>query len=210
MSLRASSADQHQHLHDLVAVADLATEPASDGDGPIYDFSGPRRTRTRRPYKDEEIVAAIKAWNEAHGRPPTSTDWNPAARRKFAKNLVAKARQHLGLARMFEEGPWPSVQTVRVHFGSMNAALVAAGFEPRAPGRQPVREPEPITREANEIARTEGVSEDRFRRLVARLVEAKRAGDTLAQRALWYELAEVAVTLGDRLPDIEEAVRDAA
>lgn len=207
----SSNAVAIRRLGDFVEFAERAAEPTVDERGEaIYDFSGPRKERRRRPYGDDEIIAAIKAWAEFHdGEPPSSPDWNPAARRRFAANLIAKARWHLGRARMFEEGPWPSVQTVRQRFGSMNAALVAAGFEPRAPGRQPKTEPDPIRLEANEIARAEVASEARFRHLVRRLLEAQQAGDAESQRTLWYEMAEVAVVLGDRVPaDSEIAASD--
>lgn len=190
----------------VVEIAESVNDVPEDEHGEIYDFEGPRQRRNRRPYDEAEIVAAVRAWDRLHGRPPTSTDWNPAARRRFAKNLLSKARWHLGTARVFEEGSWPSVQTVRLRFGSMNGALVAAGFEPRSPGNQgrPDAPADPIRVDANAISRAEIASEDRFRHLVRRILEAKKAGDADSLRALWYELAEVAVALGDRVELPEE------
>lgn len=179
---------------------EVVQENPGDESGVIYDFDGPRQDRRRRHYTQEEIIAAIRAWNDAYGNPPYASDWNPAKRRFYAHNCLKKARWHLNRARAFEEASWPSVQTVRLHFGSLNAALVAAGFEPRAPGTQP-RENGPdntLRLEANEITRAEIASEARFRSLIGRILEAKQAGDPEAQQALWYEMAEVAVVLGDR------------
>ncbi len=203
------SADVRLLVH--LDIADEVNRAPEDEHGAIYDFEGPRRRRNRRPYTDDEVLEAIKAWARMFGRAPTSTDWNPAARRRLAKKLLSNARWHLRTARYFEEGSWPSVQTVRLRFGSMNSALKAAGFEPRSPGRQP-RDGVPVDAvrvDANEITRAEIASDDRFRHLVRRILEAKKVGDADAQRALWYELAEVAVALGDRI-EIPKEVLDAA
>jgi DNA invertase Pin-like site-specific DNA recombinase len=60
---------------------------------------GPRRSRQ---WKNDEIIAAIRAWADEHGRPPTWDEWCRAA------------PEH------------PTTQTVRKHFGSWQAALAAA------------------------------------------------------------------------------------
>jgi hypothetical protein len=56
------------------------------------------------------VVTRLRAWAEEHGRPPTLEEWRRASARH------------------------PSAATVRRLFGTWNAALVAAGFEPRRPG----------------------------------------------------------------------------
>lgn len=180
-------------------------ERAAEFAGPRVDRRGP----ASRAFTRNEIARAIHQWNETHGAPPTSSDWNPAKKRLLAAALVKKARGHLQAARDFEDGPWPSVTTVRERFSSMNAALVYAGFEPRSPGRQPKTEPEVLRLEANQIARADAATESRFRHLVRILLEAKAAGDGLALRAIWYELAEVAVALGDKV-HVEEDMEAAA
>lgn len=171
----------------------------------IFDFDAPRRDRRHERYTEDEIVAAVLAWHGEYGRLPSSTDWNPARKRILASKLIAKVRDHLLTARTFEKGSWPSVTTVRDVFGSMNAAFVAAGFEPRSVGREPKVAPEPLRLQANQIARSEIPTEGRFRHLVRHLLEAQTAGDLESQRALWYELAEVAVALGDMVP-VEDSV----
>jgi hypothetical protein len=55
------------------------------------------------PWRDEEICEALRGWTVAHGRPPVSLDW------------IRSASDH------------PQSNTVRNHFGSWEAALVAAG-----------------------------------------------------------------------------------
>ncbi len=61
----------------------------------------------------ERIVAAIQAWNEIHGRPPTCTEWRTAT--------------HLT----------PTAAVVFRRFGSWNAAIAAAGFVARLQGQRP-------------------------------------------------------------------------
>jgi hypothetical protein len=186
-------------LNRLDDMADLVGEAVifspCDDDGPIYDFTGPRVERRRRPYTPDEIIAALRSWDETFGHPPTMGDWNPAKRRQWAAQCIYKARNHLKWARLWEEGPWPSVNTVRAHFGSMNRALAAAGFMPRPAGRQPKIATDPLRLQAKASGAV--ASEARFCHLVTRLTEAGHltADD---RQALWYELAELAVVLGDR------------
>lgn len=59
----------------------------------------------------ERIVSALQAWALEHGRPPSGTDWR-----------VTGLWEH------------PSTGTVLLKFGTWNAAMVAAGFQPRRPG----------------------------------------------------------------------------
>ena len=75
-----------------------------------------RRSSGRRPsavtrWPPPRVVERLQAWAHEHGRPPTLEEWRRAGARH------------------------PSAATVRRLFGSWNAALVAAGFEKRPPGR---------------------------------------------------------------------------
>lgn len=58
----------------------------------------------------ESIIAAIRAWAAEHGEPPTCDAWHVAT------------------------DSWPVAASLRQHFGSFNAAIRAAGFEPRPSG----------------------------------------------------------------------------
>lgn len=81
-------------------------------------------------YSDDDILAAIRRWNETYGRPPTAADWSPSrARRQGDEEMV----------RRYLEGDWPSFGVVINHFGTWNAALAAAGFEPHPFGRRTER-----------------------------------------------------------------------
>jgi Homing endonuclease associated repeat len=81
-----------------------------------------------RVWSEEQIVAAIGAWSELTGAPPTVGDWSPAH----------APAGHLGSARYLEDpGRWPSAALVRQRFGSFRAAVAAAGFRPMALGPRP-------------------------------------------------------------------------
>lgn len=74
----------------------------------------------------ESIADAIREFARRYKRPPAATDFNPAQARAFG---------HDGRADRFEEdGCYPSSNIVRRHFGTWNAAVEAAGFEPRGAG----------------------------------------------------------------------------
>jgi hypothetical protein len=65
------------------------------------------------------IVSAIRSWAAKYGSPPSAKEWATTGIRK---------------KRPGRKGPRPSKTTVQKHFGSWNAAIVAAGFPPLAPG----------------------------------------------------------------------------
>jgi hypothetical protein len=73
----------------------------------------------------ETIIAAILAWAAEYGEPPATHDWNAYSTRH---DLHDEAR-----ARRFEDagGRWPTHTTVFGEFGSWQAAIAAAGYEPR-------------------------------------------------------------------------------
>lgn len=83
-------------------------------------------TATRRRWGREAIIAAMRRWNELHGRPPVARDWNPGAARAGGRDDLAE--------RFEREGCWPHLTTVRDTFGTWNAALQAAGLPTRGVG----------------------------------------------------------------------------
>jgi hypothetical protein len=87
------------------------------------DASKPSSGRAPR-FSKEDIVASVRAWTAHYGTPPTTRDWEPSRARA--------ANQHWR-ARRFEKGDWPSAPMVRRQFGTFNAAIEAAGFEPNGP-----------------------------------------------------------------------------
>lgn len=85
--------------------------------------SGVHAPRTRRrAYDSEQILDAIRRWNDEHGRPPTWLDWDPACARRKGQDVRAE---------LFEAGHWPSTAMVRRQFPTMGMAIEAAGLTAR-------------------------------------------------------------------------------
>lgn len=79
--------------------------------------------RARVVWTREAILAAIRQWAEQHGQPPAATDWNATLARYFY--------------RPERPAEYPSVDTVQREFGSWNAGIAAAGFDPTPVGHRP-------------------------------------------------------------------------
>jgi hypothetical protein len=73
----------------------------------------------------EAVIAAIRAWVRRYGAVPTLADWDPSRARRLGQDWRI-ARYH--------QGSWPSTRAVIARFGSMSAAISAAGLPPRAVG----------------------------------------------------------------------------
>lgn len=71
----------------------------------------PGRPREEAYRSEQDYIDAIQRWAREHGEPPRMADWRPAV------------------------GDYPSTSAVEERFGSWNAAIRAAGFTPRPPGR---------------------------------------------------------------------------
>jgi hypothetical protein len=83
-----------------------------------------RRTPSRRRRhigNPDVVLAAIRAWNEGYGSPPTMTDWAPGRARRLG--------QAWRIARYYEND-WPSLATVRYHFKTLNLAVTAGAATP--------------------------------------------------------------------------------
>lgn len=83
-----------------------------------------RTRRARRTYGREQILDAIRRWNDEQGHPPTWLDWDPAC---------ARRKGHPERAERFEAGCWPTTAMVRRQFPTMGAAIEAAGLTPPKP-----------------------------------------------------------------------------
>ena len=92
--------------------------------------------RSSAKWTKETIIAAIHEWVRLAGRAPAATDWNTG---------VAVTGDRAALRRA---GDWPATNTVVGKFGTWNAAIVAAGLEPRQPWSTQARLP------TSEIERT--------------------------------------------------------
>src|SRR5205085_7750682 len=91
----------------------------------------------------ENVITAIQRWVECYGEPPRAADWNPSSA-KWSNQLWRIERYRKGDPETGEA--WPSLNAAKRPFnGSLNEALIAAGYEPARPGPQrqagaPVRE----------------------------------------------------------------------
>jgi hypothetical protein len=80
------------------------------------------------------ILDSFAEWHRLFGVPPAAGDWNPSRARRMTK----RPDDYFGrtLARHDSTGRrWPSTTLVANHFGTWNAALSAAGFEPLTPNQ---------------------------------------------------------------------------
>jgi hypothetical protein len=68
------------------------------------------------------VLEAIVEWTRLYGDVPTMADWDPVRARRL--------KQDWRIAR-YRLGDWPSVRSVAHHFGSLSAAIAAAGLIPR-------------------------------------------------------------------------------
>ena len=91
----------------------------------------PRRApKVRRRFRSSnEILGAIREWVHRYGEPPTMADWEPSRARR--------AGQAWRIER-YHRGDWPSTRSVRNHFGTLSAAVEAAGLDPRPQGLRQV------------------------------------------------------------------------
>jgi hypothetical protein len=78
-----------------------------------------------------QIVRAIQDWANRYGAPPGAMDWNVP----FAREKASRDRLNTILNR-HNDRSWPVASGVQAVFGSWNAAIKAAGFEPTAPGQR--------------------------------------------------------------------------
>lgn len=82
--------------------------------------------RRNRRWTRELIIEKILEWDARYGEPPCSADWNPS---------LARWRAQEWRAERYREGTWPSTNAAKRPFGgSFDAAIRAAGLEPRRPG----------------------------------------------------------------------------
>lgn len=99
----------------------------SDGRGPkasrrcqACEWANP----STKVWTEETVIAAIRRWEDLYGEPPGAHDWNIAISRRRGRTVAIER---------YLSGHWPPTTSVRTVFGSWNAAIAAAGFEPLRP-----------------------------------------------------------------------------
>jgi hypothetical protein len=172
---------------------------------PSAQTAGGRRvTRWTR----EKIIEKLREWEARYGEPPNSADWNPS---------LARWRAQEWRTERYREGVWPSTNAAKRPFGgSFDAAVRAAGFEPRRPGparraagssRPAVDERRPaVEQAATERDRAEAA--ERARAAVLDEPEPAVGGDLLERAARLIADADARVRAAE--DQAEAAVRDAA
>ena len=89
------------------------------------------RARPGVGWDRDSIIIAIREWVATYGEPPRAADWNPSSA-KWSGQLWRVERYRAGRA---DGSSWPALNTAKRPFGgSLNAAVLAAGFEPAKPG----------------------------------------------------------------------------
>lgn len=84
----------------------------------------------RRALGRRWILESMREWCEMFGYPPVAADWNPAhARARSSSAWRADRMEATGR-------PWPGPDSVIDHFGSWNAGIAAAGFQPLRPSER--------------------------------------------------------------------------
>jgi|GEM_PF-824212 len=97
----------------------------NDGPGTAAKRCAECAPRANRIWSRERIVAKIQEWSRRYGAPPTSRDWLPAMAAWQGSSEAAQIKAR------FEDGEWPSTNTVIFYFSRWNNAIAAAGFDPR-------------------------------------------------------------------------------
>jgi hypothetical protein len=158
---------------------------------------GGRTRKTRRVVTDDDILDAIRRWAERYGEPPTRADWSPAR--------AVRHGQQWRVDR-YRAGDWPSFSTVVRRYGTLTAAVQAAGLEPRMRGHHGRSRPGMPAAARGDIALQlldgqavggPGIVATRVRRVS----EARMARDVPALRGALLDLAAAAVTWADSLED---------
>jgi hypothetical protein len=123
-----------------------------------------RRRVTR--WTRELIIEKIREWEARYGEPPCSADWNPSLARWRAQDWRAER---------YRDGVWPSTNAAKRPFGgSFDAAVRAAGFEPRRPGPKR-RSVEPAPRREPDVPRDDLTAAlERAREAEARVAALER------------------------------------
>ncbi len=149
---------------------------------PSAQTAGGRRVRR---WNRELIIEKILEWDARYGEPPCSADWNPS---------LARWRAQEWRVERYRDGVWPSTNAAKRPFGgSFDAAVRAAGLEPRRPGPKrraagtvrpdveqraalpPERAPRNVAGGERDVGAARLAGETEYTDLLARIAELERA-----------------------------------
>lgn len=88
----------------------------------------PCAARAQTIWTPETVVAAMRRFHDRYGRAPVMTDFNTA--------LACRLGHPEKAERFYADGDYPTTPSVQRVFGTWNAAITAAGFEPLAIGHK--------------------------------------------------------------------------
>jgi len=155
----------------------------------------PPRGRKANLAGSGEVLRAIREWTRRFGEPPTQTDLDPYR--------AKRTRQEWRIDR-YHEGDWPSLPTVRHHFGTLSAAVAAAGLEPAARGEG--TEGRVTRRRRNRLALVDHVATRQsdhgvidLAQAIREVAEARSARDAHALERALLALAGTALGWSDRV-----------
>lgn len=159
-------------------------------------FARPRAPLSKpRLTGSEEVLRALRAWTVRYGEPPSQADWDP---------VRARALGHEWRIERYRAGDWPSLKTVRNHFGSLGAAVRAAGLEP-APARQDLasriarRQGNRLALVLREAGTQKACGPDQLAKPLRAIAAARRAHDDEALAAGLVALAAAALHWAEEL-----------
>jgi hypothetical protein len=145
----------------------------------------------------EAILDAMQQWVRRYGAVPALADWDPSRARRLG--------QDWRIAR-YQRGNWPSTRTVVNHFGSMSAAIEAAGLPARPVGSH--GEPEAgavaLAREAaaRQVHKVSGTTSDSdsapLVEALRRLSSARIGQDPIAIHSALIDVAGAALAWAER------------
>lgn len=149
--------------------------------------------RFKQAWTPEKVLASIRRWADEYGAPPTSTEWEIGKPAKYAQAALDKARLWHEKAARYESGEFPGNDTCRRFFGTLNAAIAAAGFEPRPVGRTPrdLTERQVAALRNRRGGETAGPSQ--LAAQIKSVMQARAAKDKVCLKAALYDLAATAM-----------------
>ena len=135
---------------------------------PSAQTAGGRRVRR---WTRETIIEKILEWDARYGEPPCSADWNPS---------LARWRAQEWRVERYRDGGWPSTNAAKRPFGgSFDAAVRAAGLEPRRPGPKRraagTARPRNVAEGERDVGAARLAGETEYTDLLARIAELERA-----------------------------------
>jgi hypothetical protein len=145
----------------------------------------------------DAVLDAIQQWARRYGTVPALADWDPSRARRLG--------QDWRIARYYR-GSWPSTRTVMHHFGSMSAAIEAAGLPPRRVGGHGAPEASAASRAREAAARqmrklqapSSGSDSAALVESLRRLSAARRRQDPIAMHTALIDIAGAALAWTER------------